>query len=144
MNNKLKKLRDAAGFTLIELIVVIAILGVLGGVAVPVYKGYVEKANTVADNELLGAINTAYAAACLANGVDMAQVANAHGSAEQHTGQGADGHLRRAVDGNAGRNVPAKLDNAQILHDKCIHAAEGGFPNERANFSGLPIGNQSV
>ena len=56
------------GFTLVELIVVIAILGVLGGVAVPVYSGYVEKANKAADDELLAALNKAYTVACVENG----------------------------------------------------------------------------
>ena len=56
------------GFTLVELVVVIAILGVLAGVAVPVYSGYVKKAHQAADNQLLGAVNTAFAAACLENG----------------------------------------------------------------------------
>lgn len=56
------------GFTLVELIVVIAILGVLGGVAVPVYSGYVEKANKAADEELLAALNKAYTVACVENG----------------------------------------------------------------------------
>lgn len=65
------------GFTLVELIVVIAILGVLGGVAVPVYSGYVEKANRSADDQLLATINKAYAVACLKNGVDMARLDDA-------------------------------------------------------------------
>ena len=66
-----KHLKAAAGFTLVELIVVIAILGILAGVAVPVYSGYVKKANLAADQTLVDSINTAFAAACIENGVDI-------------------------------------------------------------------------
>ena len=44
--------RSNGGFTLVELIVVIAILAILGGVAIPVYSGYVKKANMQADISL--------------------------------------------------------------------------------------------
>ena len=47
------------GFTLVELIVVIAILAVLAGVGVPVYSGYVTKANMQADISLAGEVEDA-------------------------------------------------------------------------------------
>ena len=47
------------GFTLVELIVVIAILAILAGVAVPMYSGYINKANEAADMTQLDAIKTA-------------------------------------------------------------------------------------
>ncbi|MBQ8622101.1 MAG: prepilin-type N-terminal cleavage/methylation domain-containing protein [Oscillospiraceae bacterium] len=59
--------RSREGFTLVELIVVIAILAILAGVGIPVYSGYIKKANEAADQQLLGVINTAFGAACLEN-----------------------------------------------------------------------------
>ena len=52
------------GFSLVELIVVIAIMAILVGVAVPVYTGYIQKAEDAKDiqykEELERALNTVY------------------------------------------------------------------------------------
>ena len=51
--------KKTGGFTLVELIVVIAILAILAGVAIPAYSGYIKKAQNVAVVTELDAIATA-------------------------------------------------------------------------------------
>lgn len=62
--------KSNSGFTLVELVVVIAILAILAGVAVPVYQEYIKKAEEATDTQILEAANKAFAAACLENEVD--------------------------------------------------------------------------
>ena len=47
------------GFTLVELVIVIVIVGILSIVAVPIYRGYTRKAMGTEAKSLLGSIQTA-------------------------------------------------------------------------------------
>ena len=67
-----KFLKKTEGFTLVELIVVIAILGILTAIAVPTYSGYVKKASEANDTQTLSAVNTAVAAALTENNLAKA------------------------------------------------------------------------
>ena len=68
MNKFMKKLMKKDGFTLVELIVVIAILAILAGVAIPAYSGYITKAQDAAVVTELDAIKTAAQGANAAHG----------------------------------------------------------------------------
>ena len=63
------------GFSLVELIVVIAIMAILVGVAVPVYTSYIEKAQKASDEQYLA--DVVYAAQLFAaeNGLELDKIA---------------------------------------------------------------------
>ncbi len=52
-------LTNKKGFTLIELMIVVAIIGVLAAVAIPAYSGYVKKAKVTEVTNALGAVGSA-------------------------------------------------------------------------------------
>ena len=59
MNTKQQK-----GFTLIELMIVVAIIGILAAIAIPAYSNYIGRAQVTEAISLLGAIKTAAAEYC--------------------------------------------------------------------------------
>lgn len=66
MKGKRKK-----GFTLTELIIVIAIIGILAAVLIPSISGYITKAKRGKDVELAGNMTTEVSLYCTKNGVNM-------------------------------------------------------------------------
>ena len=51
-------MKNTKGFTLVELVIVIVIVGILSIVAVPIYRGYTRKAMASEGKALLGSVQT--------------------------------------------------------------------------------------
>ena len=51
--------KNKKGFTLVELVIVIVIVGILSAISVPIYRGYIEKAIMAEGQTLLSAIGKA-------------------------------------------------------------------------------------
>ncbi|MBR3654094.1 MAG: prepilin-type N-terminal cleavage/methylation domain-containing protein [Elusimicrobia bacterium] len=66
------------GFTLVELVIVIVIVGILSIVAVPIYRGYTRKAMATEAKSLLGSIQIAEKVYYAANSVYFTTAATAY------------------------------------------------------------------
>jgi len=62
------------GFTLVELIVVIAIIGILAAVLIPSITGYIDKARRSNDQQLARAMGTAVQTYCVENDINQASL----------------------------------------------------------------------
>ena len=68
-------MKNNSGFSLVELIVVIAIMAILAGVAVPTYTKYIEKANDAKVMAELDAVKTAALGAAVSEGETLESIA---------------------------------------------------------------------
>jgi len=100
-------LRNSKGFTLVELMVVVIIVLVLAGIAVPVYIHYIQEgkkseAYAVIDSIVSGALvyfqkNDTYAGGTLANWLAADDVSNAAYFTYELSGQGVAGFVATAT-----------------------------------------------
>ncbi len=105
------------GFTLIELMIVIAIIGILAAIAIPAYQNYTIRAQVTEGSSLIGGLETAFdecyadhgtAAAPCATNTDLGVTSTISGTYVSSVAFSAPGQITVTYGPNANANISGK------------------------------------
>ncbi|MHC8440655.1 MAG: pilin [Candidatus Eutrophobiaceae bacterium] len=106
------------GFTLIELMIVVAIIGILAAIAIPAYQDYIGKAQAAEASALLAGVKTPFAEHCTMNGNANFKFGPADGNADGGTDKGKYvGSIETEVEGTQGLLATATFNTEKVNPD---------------------------
>ena len=120
------------GFTLVELIIVIAILAILSTGAIAGYSAYVQKAKKAVDQQLLAEINQAFRFACIDNMCDSYDINAAEWDMETMTVASVEGNSNHPIVATFttyfdGANAKFELIEEIVFHNQSGMFIEGSY-----------------
>ena len=111
-------IKNKKGFTLVELVIVIVIVGILSVISVPIYRGYVEKAMITEGKVLLNAIAKAELAYFVKNGYFLNTGGSYYYDADLDIDTRGNKYFTRfRVRAGVGDNIPEASVNLAALAD---------------------------